>query len=287
MTSRVRVPATSANLGPGYDALGLALSLHDEMTAEIVADGLWIDVVGEGSGSVPRDRDHLVVRAMDTAFDLLGQRPAGLRLSCRNSIPHGRGLGSSAAAIVGGILLARDLVDGRDRLDDAAVLQVATDMEGHPDNVAAALAGGLTIAWIDGGAAAAQRLEVHADVTVLVPPDPVSTDRARKLLPAEVSHADAAANAGRAALLVAALTHAPDRLISATEDFLHQRHRAPAMPESYRLLRALRVDGVPAVISGAGPAVLAFGHGLGDIAPRSWAVHELVVDGRGATLRRG
>ena len=136
----VSVPASSANLGPGFDSLGLALTLHDEITAEVVDSGLDIRVSGEGRDGVPLDETHLVVQAMHAAFDLLGGRPTGLRLVCANVIPHGRGLGSSSAAIVGGIVLARALVDGgQTLLDDAAAYQLAVDLEGHPDNVAAAL----------------------------------------------------------------------------------------------------------------------------------------------------
>lgn len=278
----VRVPASSANLGPGFDALGLALSLHDELTAEAIDEGLEIDVRGEGSATVPLDETHLVVRAMDATFEVLGERPTGLRLTCANRIPHARGLGSSSAAIVGGIALARALVvDSEQRLDDLTAFQLSVDLEGHPDNVAAAQHGGFTISWVDGAAAAVERLDTDVEVTVFVPPTPVSTEAARGLLPATVPHADAALNAGRAALLVAALTGAPERLISATEDRLHQSYRAEAMPESYRLVRQLRVEGIPAVISGAGPTVLAFAQGLTDRAPDGWAVHELAVDAEG------
>lgn len=281
----VRVPASSANLGPGFDALGLALSLHDELTAEVLPDSdrLEITVTGEGAGDVPRSEEHLVVRAMHAAFDLMTERPPGLRLTCRNAIPHGRGLGSSAAAIVGGIVLARALVpDGRALLGDQAAYQLAVDLEGHPDNVAAAMFGGLTIAWIDGAAAEVQRLSTDVQVTVFIPPVAVSTEKARGLLPEAVPHADAAANAGRAALLVAALTGAPEQLIWATEDRIHQSHRSEAMPESYKLLRRLRVDGVPTVISGAGPTVLAFARGIADRVPDGWTVLELEVDVDGA-----
>ncbi|MET0766583.1 MAG: homoserine kinase [Aeromicrobium sp.] len=279
----VRVPASSANLGPGYDALGLALTLHDEIVGEVLDSGLEIRVTGEGQGSVPLDETHLVVEAMHAAFDLLGGRPSGLRLTCTNAIPHGRGLGSSSAAIVGGIVLARALVEGGDTLlDDAAAYQLAVDLEGHPDNVAAAMFGGLTIAWIDGAAAEVERLDTDVRVTVFVPSTAVSTEKARGLLPETVPHADAALNAGRAALLVAALTGAPHRLISATEDRLHQSYRAEAMPDSYKLLRQLRVEGVPAIISGAGPTVLAFARGVADSAPQGWTVHELDVDQAGA-----
>lgn len=283
----VRVPASSANLGPGFDALGLALSLHDEITAEVIESGLEIDVSGEGSEGVPLDETHLVVQAMHAAFDLLGSRPAGLRLTCANVIPHGRGLGSSAAAIVGGIVLARALVDGGDKLlDDASAFQLAVDLEGHPDNVAAAFFGGLTIAWVDGAAAEVERLDTSVGVTVFVPSSAVSTEKARGLLPETVPHADASFNAGRAALLIAALTGAPHRLISATEDRLHQSYRAEAMPDSYKLLRRLRVEGIPAIISGAGPTVLAFARGVADQVPAGWNVHELDVDQSGVQVVR-
>lgn len=282
----VRVPATSANLGPGFDALGLALDLYDEIELHATDAGLRIEVEGEGAGEVPLDERHLVVRAIEAAFDLLGERPAGLRLVCRNRIPHGRGLGSSAAAIVGGLVAARALVDGADRLDDTGLFQLATDLEGHPDNVAPALFGGLTIAWVDGAAAAVERLDCAVDVTAFVPPEPVSTEQARGLLPETVPHADAAFNAGRAALLVAALTVAPERLISATEDRLHQSYRSAAMPDSYAFVRRLRVEGIPAIISGAGPTVLAFARGIDHLAPEGWAVHRLSVDPRGASAER-
>jgi homoserine kinase len=279
----VRTPASAANLGPGYDTLGLALTMRDRLEAEVLDDGLEVDVRGEGADDLPRDRSHLVVRAMDAAFDILGEHPAGLRLTCDNTIPHARGLGSSSAAIVGGIVLARALVEGGDeRLDDAAAYQLASDLEGHPDNVAAAMFGGFTIAWLDGAVASVQRLDVIARVTVLVPPEPVATEEARNLLPDRVPHRDAAANTARAALLVAALTGDPTHLLAATEDFLHQSYRATAMPGSYELVQGLRSAGVPAVISGAGPTVLAFGRGLDGVIPAGWVAYELDVEPRGA-----
>ena len=279
----VRTPASAANLGPGFDTLGLALTMRDRLEAEVLDGGLEVDVRGEGADDLPRDRSHLVVRAMDAAFDVLGERPAGLRLTCDNTIPHARGLGSSSAAIVGGIVLARALVEGGDeRLDDAGAYQLASDLEGHPDNVAAAMFGGFTIAWLDGAVASVQRLDVTARVTVLVPPEPVPTEEARNLLPDRVPHRDAAANAARAALLVGALTGDPTHLLAATEDFLHQSYRATAMPESYELVQGLRSAGVPAVISGAGPTVLAFGRGLDGVVPSGWVAYELDVEPRGA-----
>jgi homoserine kinase len=264
----VRVPATSANLGPGFDTLGLALALHDEVEARVTRSGLDIEVTGEGSGNLGGAGErHLIVRAMRVAFDELNvPQPAGLALRCVNRIPHGRGLGSSAAAIVAGLLAARGLAGAPVAPED--VLQLANMLEGHPDNVAPCLFGGLTIAWVADGSdagdrlprARAIRLDPRADVhpVAFVAPDPVSTSVARGLLPPSVPHADAARNAGRAALLIAALTARPDALLDGTEDKLHQDYRAPAMPHSHDLVTRLRAAGVPAVISGAGPSVLAF-----------------------------
>ena len=287
---RVRVPATSANLGPGFDALGLALGLHDDVTAEIARDGLSVDVVGEGADLLVRDESHLVVRAMRRTFVALGTEPPGLALACHNRIPHSRGLGSSAAAIVAGVLLARALVhDGVAQLPAADVLELACELEGHPDNVAPCLLGGLTIAWTQGGARAVRRdLDPAIVPTVLIPPFTASTELARGLLPATVPHADAAFAAGRAALLVAALTGTPQALFDATEDRLHQTYRAPAMPASVGLVAELRAAGHPAVISGAGPTVLVLARGQVEAdevvtkAPTGWTASILPVDDSGA-----
>jgi homoserine kinase len=292
---RVRVPATSANLGPGFDALGLALALHDEVEARVIDDGLTVRVDGEGSDSVARDESHLVVRAMRRAFAELGDQPPGVAVTCANRIPHSRGLGSSAAAIVAGILLARGLsADGVEQLSDRDVLALACAMEGHPDNVAACLLGGLTVAWRDeahDGARAVRRdLDPAIVPVVLIPPFTASTEAARGLLPATVPHADAAFAAGRAALLMAALTGTPQALFDATEDRLHQDYRAPAMPETARLLADLRADGYPAVISGAGPTVLVLARGELEAetalsaAPSGWSGQRLAVDSAGARL---
>jgi homoserine kinase len=296
---RVRVPATSANLGPGFDALGLALALHDEVAAEVTAAGCAVDVTGEGAASLPRDGRHLVVRAMSAAFDAMGARPAGLAVSCRNRIPQARGLGSSSAAIVAGLSLARALVVGGSRhLDDADLLRLAADLEGHPDNVAPCLLGGLTIAWIEEGAdpggtpsgARAVRLVPAEGVrpTVFIPAERGLTTAARSALPAAVPHADAARTAGRSALLVHALTADPALLFPATEDWLHQAYRATAMPGTAALVAALREAGVAAVVSGAGPAVLAltpvpsaFEPGMG------WHARQLPIDVAGTTVYPG
>lgn len=273
----VDVSASSANLGPGFDAFGLALTLRDELIATEIPSGLEIEVIGEGADSVPRSPEHLVVQAMEAAFAHLGARPTGVRLTCTNAIPHARGLGSSSAAIVGGLALGGHLVG--QPLDERDLFVLATKLEGHPDNVAAAIHGGFTIAWTEPTGPQVLRLDVDVPVTVLVPPSPVSTDMARRLLPARVPHADAASNAGRAALLVAALQGRPELLMAATEDLLHQPYRAEAMPQSYELVQELRSVDVPAVISGAGPTVLAFARELP--VPDGWVAHELDVDPTG------
>jgi homoserine kinase len=264
---RVRVPATSANLGPGFDALGLALGVHDELEVRVLrTPDVVVEVTGEGAGEVPDGEAHLVVRALRCALDHVGAPRTGLHLVCRNRIPHGRGMGSSAAAVVAGLLAARGLVADQDALDDDVVLRLATGIEGHPDNAAPAIRGGVTVAWCQPDGARAVVIDTHADVApvVLVPASRLATSTARGLLPASVPHADAAFGAGRAALLVHALGHRPDLLHAATEDRLHQRYRAPAMRETVALVDALRARGVAAVVSGAGPTVLALARRTGD-----------------------
>jgi homoserine kinase len=268
---RVRVPATSANLGPGFDSLGLALYLHDVVEAWVTDSGLSIEVAGEGADTAGAGEAHLVVKAMRQTFEILdGRQPPGLALRCANRIPHARGLGSSAAAIVSGVLAARALAEGgQQRLPDEAALRLAAGLEGHPDNVAACLLGGLTVAWTGTGGPRAVRLSPLRAIVpvVIVAPEPLSTKTARGVLPDQVPHADAATNAGRSALLIAALTSdtASDTasdpggiLLDATQDRLHQPYRAGVMPETARLIQRLRDAGVPAVVSGAGPSVLAF-----------------------------
>jgi homoserine kinase len=288
---RVSVPATSANLGPGFDSLGLALSLRDELEAEVLPDGLVVEVEGAGADGVPRDESHLVVRAMRAAFDLMGAQPPGLRLSCHNVIPHARGLGSSSAAIVAGVVLARGLVAGGQLLaSDDALFDLAADLEGHPDNVAPAFYGGFVISGREDDHWYAVRAGVDPRITAVafVPTTGVETTVARGLLPDSVPHADAAANSGRAALLVAALTGQPEHLLAATRDWLHQEQREPAMPETLALVRRLRADGVPAVVSGAGPTVLAFGtadtSALTGRCPDGWECLDLMIEPGGATL---
>lgn len=256
---RVLVPASSANVGPGFDSLGLALSVYDELVAMATEDeGVLVEVAGEGEAEVPRDERNLVVQAMLKAFDAMGVQPPGFVLRCRNTIPHGRGLGSSAAAIIGGMVLARAMVPGAD-FDDDTLLAKATEMESHPDNLAAALHGGFTVAWLgQDSRPGAVRLDVHPSLraVLVVPVDTLPTSHAREALPTDVSHADATFNVARSALLVHAVTARPDLLWEAMADRLHQQARAPVYPASLAVLRQLRSAGHAAAISGAGPSVL-------------------------------
>jgi homoserine kinase len=293
----VQVPATSANLGPGFDALGLALTLHDVVEARIIPDGISVEVSGAGQDSVASGEDHLVIRAMRAAFGALGAQPPGIGLRCVNAIPQGYGLGSSAGAIVSGLLAARALAADSKDLTDADVLRIATQIEGHPDNVAACLAGGLAIAWTSASGTQTARLEPVDGLTpvLCIPAHPVLTETARGLLPPSVPHADAAANAARAALLIAGLTVDPALLLAGTEDFLHQPYRAAVMPATAGLIGRLRAAGIPAAVSGAGPAVLALivigmhpgPEAVETIAGTAWRVHRLEVDRNGATLDPG
>jgi len=286
----VRVPATSANLGPGFDALGMAFDLYDLVTVEAVppgtdpsgtdasdtgasetgAPGVRIEIEGEGAGSVPLDESHLVVRSIRAGLAHAGAGRPGLRLHCRNGIPHGRGLGSSSAAVVAGLVAARGLLADQGLLDDAVVFELATAAEGHPDNAAATLFGGFTVAWTEGvgergarGVARAVQVPVDPRVRAVlcVPDGELATSKARAMLPAQVPHGDAAFNAGRAALLVEALSRRPEMLLAGTQDRLHQELRAPAMPQTTALLHAIRDRGGAAVISGAGPSLLVLGIG--------------------------
>jgi homoserine kinase len=289
---RVRVPATSANLGPAFDSAGLALGLYDEVIVRVADSGLAVDVAGEGADTLPRDKRHLVVKALRATFTALGGQPRGLEVVCANRIPQSRGLGSSSAAIVAAIVAARALVlGGEDLLDEDAALALATRLEGHPDNVAACLRGGLTFAWTGPEGVKVRRVDVHPSIApvAFVPTTRSSTKKVRELLPATVPHADAAANSARAALLALALTRDPSLLLDATEDRLHQSYRAPAMPRSAALVESLRARGVPAVISGAGPTVLALPttatvDSVVAKAPRGWQVMPLAVEPVGATV---
>jgi homoserine kinase len=297
LTATVRVPATSANLGPGFDTLGLALSLYDELTVTVRdAPGATVTVLGAGEGEVATDESNLVVRAIAHTFAAYGQPFPGLDVVAHNAIPHGRGLGSSGAAIVSGIMAAKGLLDGIVEIDSSALLSLATELEGHPDNVAPALFGGLTIAWTTDAGPQHKKLIVHRGVSplVAVPEGTMSTELARGLRPASVPHEDAIFNVSRSALLIAALIQSPELLLAATEDKLHQSYRAAAMPETESLLNELRSGGLPAVVSGSGPSILVL---CSDPAQRlvaaevvakhsgsTWQSLVLAVDFKGATV---
>ncbi|KWX68366.1 homoserine kinase [Mycobacterium sp. NAZ190054] len=259
------VAASSANLGPGFDSMGLALSLYDEVVVETTESGLVVEVEGEGAGQVPLDSSHLVVRAIERGLRETGVAAPGLIVRCRNDIPHSRGLGSSAAAVVGGLAAANGLAVQADcpPMSPERLVQVSSEFEGHPDNAAAAVLGGAVVSWTEATAGepryAAAPIRLHPDITLFaaVPQVRSSTAETRVLLPEQVSHTDARFNLSRAALLVVALTERPDLLVAATEDVLHQPQRAPAMPASAEYLAVLRRCGVAGVLSGAGPTVLA------------------------------
>jgi homoserine kinase len=265
LTAGSVVAASSANLGPGFDSLGLALSLYDEIVVEILESGLVVEVEGEGAGQVPLDSSHLVVRAIGHGLQSAGFQVPGLKVRCRNDIPHSRGLGSSAAAVVGGLAVVNGLVTqvGSKALTDADLIQLASEFEGHPDNASAAVLGGAVVSWAEHEGVlprySAVPVRVHPDIHLFpaIPEERSSTAETRVLLPEHVSHTDARFNLSRAALLVVALTERPDLLMEATEDVLHQPQRAAAMPRSAEYLQILRRCGVAAVLSGAGPAVIA------------------------------
>lgn len=265
VSATAEVAASSANLGPGFDSLGLAVSLYDEISVETTESGLVVEVEGEGAGQVPLDASHLVVRAIQRGLRENGVAAPGLTVRCRNRIPHSRGLGSSAAAVVGGLAAANGLAMQADSTPMTAeqLVQVSSEFEGHPDNAAAAVLGGAVVSWTenrgDEPQYAAAQIRLHPDITVFaaIPQVRSSTAETRVLLPEHVSHADASFNVSRAALLIVALTERPDLLLAATEDALHQSQRAPAMPASAEYLAVLRRCGIAGVLSGAGPSVLA------------------------------
>ena len=292
----VKVPATSANLGPGFDTLGMALSFYDELQVEAVAGNeITVEVHGEGAGEVPTDGSNLVAKTIAYVFDRYKQPMPGLKLIAHNVIPHGRGMGSSGAAVVSGIKAAKGLLEGIVEISSNELLDIATELEGHPDNVAPALFGGLTIAWEDESGPHHKKLFVHRGVSPLelVPAHKMSTALARSLQPDSVPHDDAVFNVSRSALLIAALTQSPELMMAATEDKLHQEYRAEAMPETNALIQLMRSHGHAAVVSGAGPSVLVL---ASDPAERleaaklaaekypQWQALLLAVDFKGATV---
>lgn len=312
-TARVHVPATSANLGPGFDVVGLALAYGDDLSVAAVPRrgeraAAAVRVTGEGAGCLPDDGTHLAARTIRSAWDAWGvaHGDVDLELDAVNRIPHGRGQGSSAAVIVAALTAAAALLpEPRPQPED--VFELAARIEGHPDNVAPAVHGGLTLSWQESDPTDGRRfrtavLAPHPDLVpiVAIPDVQLSTAVARSLLPSHVPHADAVSNSARAALLIHAATQAPELLFTATEDRLHQAYRAPAMPATADLVSGLRARGLAATVSGAGPTVLVLARagagGDADAAvsavreltaasPESWRVLQPGVDRVGATVK--
>ena len=275
--AQISVPASSANIGPGFDCFGIALELRDRYAAQVLDDETFdVDVTGEGADEVKKDAKNLVIKSMLRGFEHMGAKPRGIALRALNVIPHGRGLGSSASAIVGGLALARSLVlTGEQYMSDEELITLATELEGHPDNVAAAFYGGATLAWSEFktssvgetkniGRAVSLRVDDRIKALLLVPNNQLATAKARKLLPEIIPHQDAVLNSSRTALLVHALAERPDLLFIATEDLLHQKYRAQAMPKTIALVEKLRGAGLAAVVSGAGPSVMVLYSGAED-----------------------
>jgi homoserine kinase len=300
MTARVLVqaPATSANLGPGFDAAGLALDWWDtlEVTAGEAGPAAPMRVTGEQAELIPTGPDNLVRRAMERLAAATGTALPPVRLAVVKGFPLGRGFGSSAAAVALGLLAARQLVAAD--LLAGELLALACELEGHPDNAAACLAGGATLSRSDGGLARASRLDVHPDLVALalVAPEAMATAEARRLLPDQVPFATAARTAGRAALLPLALSGEFDLLLEATADELHQPARLARMPAAARLLERLRDRGHAAFLSGAGPSLLVLApraslagaigdarEALGEAA--GWRLHPVEVARDGAQVR--
>lgn len=268
-----RAPATSANLGPGFDCFGLALDLVNEVTLDPEAPP-GVSWEGEGAGELPTDGSDALSAALRRTAEIAGRRLPPLRLHGRNRIPVERGMGSSAAAVVAGVGLADRLLGLGLSADDR--LALAVELEGHPDNVAAALRGGLVLAYRAAGGWRAEALAPAEGLrpAVLVPEARLSTVAARAALPRDVPLADAAFNAGRAALAVVALTARPELLGEALEDRLHQEVRLRLVPEVAEAFARVRAAGVPVCVSGAGPSLLAFerdGAAVPDLGP-GWRV---------------
>ncbi len=259
-TTTVRAPATTANLGPGFDALGLALDWVDQAKATVIEDGLSLELTGEGEGTLPRNERHLVIATIRAGLESLGAHAPGLRFEAHNTIPLARGLGSSSAAIAAGLGLAWGLARPGEELDRRWAFDLAVGIEGHPDNVGPAIYGGFTIGWQNAGAWKLVHSPVSDDnrIMALVPNTVLKTTQARSVMPASIPLSDAIANSARTALLVHALSTDPSLLFDATQDFLHQKYRRGLYPQSLALVDTLRDEGLAAAISGAGPTVVVF-----------------------------
>jgi homoserine kinase len=299
----VRVPASTANLGPGFDCLGLALTLENQVSISAKPGGIHVEILGEGAGELPATADNLVVQAIFHAYQAAGAAPPeGLHVRCKNRIPTGSGLGSSAAAILAGLLGANALLGGP--LTTLELLRLGTDLEGHPDNIAAALFGGLVLVANPPAGSPEELVIVRRvvipspNVAAVVPAIRLSTRDARRALPAQVSLGDAVYNLGRGIMVVEALrTGDLDLLGRVMNDRLHQPYRYPLIPGAAEAQQAaLQAGASAAALSGAGPGVVAFCRGpAGPVAEamvnaferrgvkaRSWALR---ASERGYSLR--
>lgn len=259
----VKVPGSSANLGPGYDTLGLAVTLYDTVEVEVTKSGLEVEIYGEGEADLPRDGSHLVVKAIRSGLNACDVEAPGLRVVCTNNIPQSRGLGSSAAAAVAGVAAANGLAGSP--LTSEQVVQLSSAFEGHPDNASASVLGQATVSWttvpVDGRSLPeykAVTVPVHSDIklTAIVPNFHASTQAVRRVLPSHVTHSDAAFNVSRVALQVAALQNHPELLWEGTRDRLHQPYRADVLPVTAEWVNRLRNRGYAAYLSGAGPTIM-------------------------------
>ncbi|MCB9419088.1 MAG: homoserine kinase [Ardenticatenaceae bacterium] len=257
---KVSIPATTANLGPGFDCLGLALGLRNEIWMTAVSEpGLTIEVDGEGTGQIPTDAANLAVQAAEHIFELVGKRPSGLHIRQQNDIPISSGLGSSAAATLGGILAANALVDGA--LTEQQLVELAVSMEGHPDNIVPAFYGGLTLSVMDEDALHVETIAVPPLQVVIVLPDfDLPTAKARAALPAQIPLRDAIFNVSRVGLVIRALERGDFAVLAlAMQDQMHQPYRLPLIPGMVDVFEVAKGEGATAVtLSGAGPSVAAF-----------------------------
>ena len=258
----VTVPGSSANLGPGFDTLGLAVGIYDTVEVEVTAFGLEVEVFGEGSDDLPRDSSHLVVKAIRSGLNAAQAEAPGLRVVCTNNIPQSRGLGSSASAAVAGVVAANALAGSP--LDEAQVVQLSSAFEGHPDNAAASVLGSAVVSWtttpVDGSQPSYKAVAVPVDprirATALVPDFHASTQAVRRVLPSHVTHTDARFNVSRTAVMTVALQNHPELLWEGTRDRLHQPYRADVLPVTAEWVNRLRNRGYAAYLSGAGPTCM-------------------------------
>ncbi|WIM69500.1 homoserine kinase [Corynebacterium suedekumii] len=287
----VTVPGSSANLGPGFDTLGLALGIYDTIEVEITESGLEVEVYGEGEDDLPRDGSHLVVKAIRSALNAADAQAPGLRVVCTNTIPQSRGLGSSASAAVGGVVAGNALAG--EPLTTEQVVQLSSAFEGHPDNAAASVLGAAVVSWtttpVDGSQPGYRAVSVPVDerirATALVPDFHASTQAVRRVLPSHVTHTDARFNVSRTAVMTVALQNHPELLWEGTRDRLHQPYRADVLPVTAEWVNRLRNRGYAAYLSGAGPTIMVLSTEpvdrsiLDEARTAGLKVHELAVAG--------